>query len=149
MRYWCFTVSQENWKICKQHGIYGVDYRYALTVEKYMSVGDKAIIYTNSVGFVAIVEIVGKAYYDDSNIGWERYKKSHIFPYRFKIKILKEGLINIKYSVNKKEKLDHARPGHMDNLIFITDKSPSWSNFLYASFYSIPKEDYEYVKKNL
>ena len=38
----------------------GMDARYFVTLEKFLKVGDKAVVYTHGGKFVAIVEFVGE-----------------------------------------------------------------------------------------
>ena len=53
MRYWCLVTSKENYKICKENNVWGLDYRYYITLKKFLKKGDKAVVYSHGGDFVA------------------------------------------------------------------------------------------------
>lgn len=74
MRYWCFITSKENWKVCKEKCAWGLDYRYFITLKKFLKEGDKAIVYSHGGDFVAEIEVKSDVYYDSEHIGWKKTK---------------------------------------------------------------------------
>jgi hypothetical protein len=131
-----------------------LDYGYEVTWDQYMSRGDPAIVYVNKRGFAAVVE-VGEKFYDESPIGW-----SKVYPYRFHIKIKKEGgPLKISSSVRRhspdSEKAVHHNPNTIDQLVFITDKGVGerggarWNNFVFPSLVAIPQEDFVTIQSKL
>ena len=148
MNYWCFITTEYNWKICLGKNLFGLDYRYYQTWKNFVKKEDKAVIYVTKKGFVATAIVKGKKV-DFKKIGWTR-----IYPYRILINI-EEGknVVKLAYSLKedlkKKEKVVHVNPNFIDELIFVTDKSKSWSSFVYPSILTIPKEDFEKVKKGI
>ena len=154
MRYWCLVTSKDNWKVCKENNVWGMDYRYYITMKDFFKKGDKAVIYTHGGDFVAEVEIDGDFYYDETHIGWTKKKgketKEFLFPYRNKIKIIKEGVLHISASIKEeKNKAEHAKPNVIDKISFIADKGKTWNIYFQVSILNIPKEDLEFISREL
>ena len=143
MRYWCLVTSRENWTICQQYSVWGMDYRYLPTLKNFVHIGDKALVYSHGGVFVAEVEIISESYEDFTHIGWTKNGKPYLFPYRVKIKILKQGEVRIFYSViEDEERTIHNRPNLIDNIIFISDKGKTWNQYLQVSIINISQEDF-------
>ena len=87
MRCWCISTSPENWEICKQNSVWGMDERYYVTMEKFLKSGDKAVVYNHGGKFVAVVIFVSDFFYSDKHIGWKKGKNEFLFPYRIKFDI--------------------------------------------------------------
>ena len=153
MRYWCLSTSKENWQVCRENLVWGMDFRYYVTLKKFVRKGDKAIVYTHGGEFVAVVEINGEMKESFKHIGWAKNKKPYMFPYHVPLKILKEGKISISYSTtNDPENVEKAvwsRPNFIDELVFIADKGKTWNQYLQVSIVRITKEDFDRVESNL
>ena len=150
MRYWCLVTSKENWKVCKENNVWGLDYRYYITLKKFLIKGDKAVVYSHGGDFVAEVEIDSDFYYDSNPIGWTKSGKPFLFPYRVKIKINKEGTLHISFSTQEdNEHAKHSHPNPIDDIIFIADKGKTWNIYFQVSILPIPKEDFEYISTHL
>ncbi len=154
MRTWCLVTSEENWRVCRTHEVWGLDYGYQVTWDRYLNIGDAAIVYVNKRGFSAVVVIGGK-FYDEQPIGW-----SKVYPYRFHITINKEGgPLRISSSVRRRsaesEQADHYNPNLIDQLVFITDKGVGerggarWNNFVFPSLVAIPLDDFSSVESKI
>lgn len=149
MRYWCLVTSKENWKVCKDNNVFGFDYRYFITLKNFIKKGDKAIVYSHGGDFAAEVEINSDFYYDKKNIGWTKNGKPFLFPYRIKLKIIKEGILHIAFSTElKNEEAEHNNPNPIDNITFIADKGRTWNIYFQVSILPIPKEDFDYISNN-
>jgi len=46
-----------------------------VTLEKFLKEGDQAVVYTHSGRFVAVIEFVGKWFYEEKDIGWTKGKE--------------------------------------------------------------------------
>ena len=154
MRYWCLVTSKDNWKICKNNNVWGMDYRYYITLKNFLKKGDKAIVYVHGGNFTAEIEIESVFYYDDKPLGWTKKKgketKEFLFPYRNKIKIIKEGELHISTSIKEeKDKADHFKSNPIDKISFIADKGKTWNIYFQVSILSIPKEDFEFISREL
>lgn len=150
MRYWCLVTSKENWKICKTNSVWGMDYRYLPTLKRYVHKGDRAVVYSHGGNFVAEVEIISEAYEEFTHIGWTKNSKPYMFPYRIKIKIIKEGAIHISFSVNEdRERAIHSNPNFIDDVIFISDKGKTWNIYLQVSIVNISEEDFSTISSAL
>jgi len=57
VRTWCLMTSDENWRICKIHEVWGLDFGYQVTRDRFISRGDAAILYVNRRGLCAAVEV--------------------------------------------------------------------------------------------
>lgn len=153
MRYWCLSTSKENWEVCKKYSIWGVDYRYFVTLRDFVGEGDTAVVYTHGGEFVAIVHFVGKMKEDFTHIGWIKKGKPWVFPYRIGFRILKEGKVPISFSTVRSpenvEKAQVIQPNLIDKLVFIADKGKTWNQYVQVSMISIPQEDFELIELNL
>ena len=150
MRYWCLVTSKSNWNICKENQVFGLDYRYFITLKKYLKKGDKAIVYSHGGDFVAEIDVSSNFYYDSESLGWTKKKRNYLFHYRFKIKMVKEGKLHISFSTKEKEeKAKHTGPNPIDNIIFIADKGRTWNIYFQVSIISISKKDFGFISRNL
>uniref|UniRef100_A0A7C3YZ56 EVE domain-containing protein n=1 Tax=candidate division WOR-3 bacterium TaxID=2052148 RepID=A0A7C3YZ56_UNCW3 len=150
MRYWCISTSAENWKICRDNKVWGMDARYFVTLEKFLKAGDKAVVYTHGGIFAAIVEFVGKYFYSEKDLGWTKGKKRHLFPYRIKFRIIHESKNppKISYSTEEKgNKAQHIKPNLIDCITFIADKGTTWNQYLQVSIIRITEEDFNTICK--
>lgn len=133
MRLWCISTSEENWKICKQNSLWGMDARYYITLKDFIKDGDQAAVYVHGGKFVAIIRFVGEYFYSEKDIGWTKSGKNFLFPYRIKFSIIKDGEIPIKisYSILEEDnKAKHVNPNLIDNLTFIADKGKTSNQYL-------------------
>ena len=150
MQYWCLVTSKENWSVCKENNVWGLDYRYYITLKNFIKKGDKAIVYSHGGDFVAEIEIDSDFYFDLEHIGWTKKGRPFLFPYRVRIKIMKEGRLHISFSTQEDNELArHNNPNPIDNIIFIADKGKTWNIYLQVSILTIPKADFKYISNNL
>lgn len=153
MRFWCLSTSKENWEICKQHLVWGMDFRYFIVLRDFVRSGDKAIVYTKGGEFVAVVEFVGEMKEEFTHIGWTKKGRPAMFPYRIGIRTLREGRIPISFSTTNNssngERALWPHPNFIDKLVFIADKGKTWNQYVQVSIANIPEEDYELVESNL
>lgn len=153
MRYWCLSTSKGNWQVCRDQLVWGMDYRYYVTLKKFVKKGDKAVVYAHGGAFVAVVEITGKMREEFNHIGWTKNTKPYMFPYRIPLKILKEGKISISYSTTNEpeneQKASWNRSNFIDELVFIADKGKTWNQYVQVSIIRITKEDFDRIESNL
>jgi len=150
MRYWCISTSAENWEICKKNGVWGMDARYFVTLEKFLKAKDKAVVYTHGGRFVAIVEFVGEPFYSEEDIGWTKGKSRFLFPYRIKFRLLHESENPPKISFSTEElgnKAQWNKPNLIDDISFIADKGKTWNQYLQVSAIRITQEDFDTISK--
>jgi len=130
-----------------------MDYRYYVTLKKFVRKGDKAIVYAHGGEFVAVVEITGEMREDFNHNGWTKNGRPYVFPYRVPLRMLKEGRISISYSTanepENEEKASWNRPNFIDELVFIADKGKTWNQYVQVSIVRIAKEDFDSVESNL
>jgi len=146
------STSQENWEICKENSLWGMDNRYYVTLEKHLKAGDKAVFYTHGGYFVAAVEFEGKYYYDPTPIGWTKGNRPFLYPYRIKFRIIKESLNPPKISFSTEsddEKAKWTRQNLIDDITFIADKGRTWNQYLQVSIIRITEEDYDTISNAL
>ena len=158
MRYWCLVTRPNNWEVCKAERVFGFEFGYAKTLEKFMGRGDKAIVYlTELTGFGAAVEITSKGRFDPArakSLGWDRF-----YPYLIDIALEREGFIPIASTVsqgNDGAAIQRATENtFLNDIEFITDSgagpkgNPRWNLFLYPSLMRIPESDYRTVMTRL
>ena len=150
MRYWCLVTSRENWEVCKQRSVWGMDFRYAVTLKRYFRPGDKAVVYSHGGVFVAEVEIASNVYEDATPIGWTKNKRPFLFPYRVNLKIVREGKAPISFSTySDGEAAVHAKPNLIDDIVFIADKSRTWNQYLQVSVIALSAEDFHTIASRL
>jgi predicted RNA-binding protein len=150
MRHWCLVTSRENWQVCKQHSVWGMDFRYSVTLRRFVRRGDRAVVYSHGGNFVAAVEIVSEPYEDFTPIGWTKNRQPFLFPYRAKITILKEGQAHVAFStISEGERALHTAPNLIDEIAFIADKSKTWNQYLQVSIVPISHEDFETIVSRL
>ncbi len=159
MRTWCLVTREANWRVCREGSIWGLDYGYLLTWNRFLQSGDEAIVYVNGLGLTAVVSI-GDKFYDETLIGWTtKAGEPKAYPYRFSISTEKEGgPLKISSSIQKSSTSEegiHDSPNLIDELIYFTDKGKGekggarWNSFVYPSIAAIPAEDLETVRSNL
>lgn len=150
MRYWCISTSAENWEICKSKGVWGMDARYFVTLEKYLKGGDRAVVYVHGGKFVVVIEFVGEYFYCEKDIGWKKDKKKFLFPYRINFRIIHESKNPPKISYSTEEKggkANHSKPNLIDKITFIADKGKIWNQYLQVSIIRITEEDFNTIYK--
>lgn len=156
MRTWGLVTSKGNWQVCRRGSVWGLDYGYQLTWDRYLSPEDVAAVYVNGQGFTAVV-MVGEKFYEETLIGWtERSGDAKSYPYRFRISIMKEGgPLKVSSSIEKSsdsEKGIHYSPNIIDDLVYFTDKGKGetgrarWNSFVYPSIFAMPPEDLETLR---
>jgi len=150
MRYWCLCSSRENWEVCKTHSVFGFDWRYLPTLEKFVRPNDHAIAYVHGGSFVATAEITGPWFEDPRPIGWTKGKKPYLFPARLPIQILQEGVASIAWTVDHDERtVLERRQGLLNDIEFIADKGRTWNQYVQVSIVRITQSDYETVARAL
>jgi len=152
VRFWCMSTSEDNWKICKQNSLWGMDARYYITLRDFVKDGDQAIVYMHGGKFVAIIQFSGEYFYSEEDIGWTKKDKKFLFPYRIKFNIIKEAKapIEISYSTEVKDnKANHVNPNLIDKLTFIADKGRTWNQYLQVSIIKITEEDFNIIKNEI
>ncbi len=150
MRYWCISTSAENWGICRANNVWGMDARYFVTLEKFLKVGDKAIVYTHGGRFVAVIEFIGQYYFSNKDIGWKKGKFSFLFPYRIDFRIIHESKNPPRISFSTEEtgnKAQWGTPNLIDDITFIADKGRTWNQYLQVSIIRITEEDFNTISK--
>lgn len=150
MRYWCISTSEQNWQICKENSLWGMDARYYVTLEKFLRAGDRGVVYTHGGRFVAVVEFVGKYFYDEEPLGWTKGKNEFLFPYRIPFTIVHESTRppRISFSTDQiGEQAQWDRPNLIDDIIFIADKGRTWNQYLQVSIINITQEDFDTILK--
>lgn len=133
--------------------MWGMDFRYYVTLKKFVRERDKAIVYSHGGEFVVAVEITGEMREEFSYIGWTKNGRPYMFPYRVPIRIFKEGKLSISCSTTNDEKnvekASWKRSNFIDELVFIADKGRTWNQYLQVSIVRISKEDFDSVYSNL
>ncbi len=148
MRHWCISTSAENWEICRNNSVWGMDARYFVTLKNFLKAGDKAVVYVHGGRFVAVVEFVGEYFYSEEDIGWKKGSKRYLFPYRIKFKIIYESGNPPTMSFSTEEsgtKARHVKPNLIDNITFIADKGRTWNQYLQVSIIRITEEDFNTI----
>ncbi|MCR4408749.1 MAG: EVE domain-containing protein [Candidatus Saccharicenans sp.] len=150
LRYWCISTSPENWEICRNNHVWGMDARYFVTLKSFIRQGDKAVVYTHGGKFVAIIEFIGDYFYSEKYIGWKKGRNKFLFPYRMKIKVLYESknppLISFS-TEEKKNKAHWIKPNLIDAITFIADKGRTWNQYLQVSIIRITEEDFNTISQ--
>ncbi|MEO0083693.1 MAG: hypothetical protein ABIK33_04870, partial [candidate division WOR-3 bacterium] len=77
--------------ICKENQVWGMDFRYFITLRDFVSKGDRAVVYVHGGKFVSIIEFIDKYFYSEEDLGWTKGKSKYLYPYRIKFKILFES----------------------------------------------------------
>ena len=150
VRFWCISTSKENWKICKDNWVWGMDARYYITMKDFMNEGDKAVVYTHGNYFQALIQFKGDVFYSEEDIGWKKGREPFLFPYRIKFEMLLEPTNSIKISYSTVEnsgKAEHNNPNPIDSISFIADKGKTWNQYLQVSIIRLTEEDFNIVKK--
>ena len=150
MRYWCISTSPENWEICKQNSVWGMDERYYVTMEKFLKAGDKAVVYNHGGKFVAVVRFVGDYFHDETSIGWKKGRNDFLFPYRIKFEIIHESKNppGISFSTEEEDnKAQWIRSNLIDDIVFIADKGRTWNQYVQVSIIRIAEEDFNTISK--
>lgn len=57
-RYWLCVTIPHNWEIVERLNVWGVDDRYRVTIERYVSLGDKFIFYVTGRGALGAYQVV-------------------------------------------------------------------------------------------
>ena len=150
MRHWCISTSAENWQICRANGVWGMDARYFVTLEKFLRDGDRAVVYTHGGRFVAVVEFVGAHFYNEDDLGWTKGKSRFLFPYRVRFRMLHEAKIPPSVSFSTEEvdnRAQWSKRGLIDDISFIADKGRTWNQYLQVSIVRLTEEDFDTVRK--
>ena len=127
-----------------------MDARYFLTLKKFLKEGDKAVVYTHGGKFVAIIEFIGKYFYDERDLGWTKGKKNFLFPYRIRFKLIHEAKTPVYISFSTKERANKAewvKPNFIDDIVFIADKGKTWNQYLQVSIINITQEDFNTISQ--
>ena len=150
MRYWCLSSSRENWRICCEHSVFGFDWRYLPTLERFVHVHDLAIAYVHGGAFVATMEISGPWFRSSEPLGWTKGGLPYLFPARLPIRILQEGRADIAWTIDHDERTVKAtRQGLLNEIEFIADKGKTWNQYVQVSIIRITQNDYETVARAL
>ncbi len=150
MRYWCISTSVENWRICRNNRVWGMDARYYVTLQKFLRSGDKAVVYTHGGRFVAVVQFAGEYYFSEEDLGWTKGKRRFLFPYRISLRIIHESKNppRISFSTEEiKNKAKWNKPNFIDDVVFIADKGKTWNQYLQVSIIRIAEEDFISISK--
>jgi len=161
MRSWFCITNPYNWLIVKKEQLWGVDYRYEITIRERVAEGDLLAFYVlanlrtglkrwikeqqrkrlidlseleNSRGcFVGVWKVSGPYYESQEHLGWvDRDGQPAVYPHRRRISLHGKppNAISLKPETDLFKKL-----------VFITDKTSSWYNILYASMTLITEDD--------
>jgi predicted RNA-binding protein len=148
MRHWCISTSAENWEICRNNSVWGMDARYFVTLEKFLKAGDEAVVYTHGGRFVAVVEFFGEYFHSEEDIGWKKGINKFLFPYRIKFRIIHESKNPPRISFSTDEigtKAQRIKPNLIDKITFIADKGRTWNQYLQVSIIRITEEDFDTI----
>ncbi len=145
-RYWCLCSSRENWQICRAHSVFGFDWRYLPTLERFVNAGDEAIVYVTGGAFVATAEITGGWFEDHTPIGWTKASRPYAFPVRIPIRITSQGRAGVAWTIDHDENRLRGRRDNLLNAIeFIADKGKTWNQYVQVSLVRITSADYDTV----
>lgn len=151
MRHWCISTSEENWKICKNNRLWGMDARYYVTFEKFLKDGDEAVVYTHGGKFVAIIRFEGQFFYDNKVLGWTKGKNGFLFPYRIRFSITHESRSPPQIAFSTDEGADGKakwiKPNLIDDITFIADKGKTWNQYVQVSIIRITEDDFNTVSQ--
>ena len=146
MRYWCISTSAENWEICRNNDIWGMDARYYVTLDKFLKAGDQAVVYTKGGNFKAVIEFIGQYFYSEDDLGWTKKKYKFLFPYRIKFRVIHETVEPVQIYFSTEEigkKAEWSNPNFIDDIVFIADKGRTWNQYLQVSIINITEEDFD------
>jgi predicted RNA-binding protein len=161
MRSWFCVTNPYNWLIVKRERLWGLDYRYEITLRERVREGDLLAFYvfanlrtglrkwiteqkrkglvnadeleTSRGCFVGVWRVSGPYFEDKEHIGWvDRDGQPAAYPHRRRIFLYTNPPNPV--SLNPDTEL-------FMKLIFITDKTSSWYNILYSSMTLISEED--------
>ena len=92
-RYWLITINEENWLVCKEHGIYGVPRSARLDPRRSIKKGDYLVFYipkrmARSLGgmFVGIYKVVSD-WYEENEPFWPDEKRENRVKYPLRVRI--------------------------------------------------------------
>jgi len=85
-----------------------MDARYYVTLEKFLKAGDKAVAYTQSGNFRAIIEFIGQYFFSKEDLGWTKGGQPFSFPYRIKFRVIHEITNPVQISFSTEEVEDKA-----------------------------------------
>ena len=141
MRHWLCVTGYHNWTVIEQKNVWGVDERYRITMERYVSPQDGVCFYVtpdNRAGLPYKSEsrgwkssIAGTfqtkkhgdkcCYFEDLDIGWiDPEGKPKTYPYRVDLERMDMPKAPIAFNQQLKEEL-----------VFITDKTKSWGHLFF------------------
>ncbi len=126
-----------------------MDARYYVTLEKFLKEGDQAVVYTHGGRFVAVIESVGKWFYEEKDVGWTKGKEKYLFPYRIKFRVLSKATSppRVSYStIERNNKAEWVNPNLIDEITFIADKSKTWNQYLQVSVIRLTEEDFDTIR---
>jgi len=161
MRSWFCVTNPYNWLIVKREQLWGVDYRYEITIKERVSEGDLFAFYVlanlrsslkrfieqqqrnglvdaNELAisrgcFVGVWKVSGPYFENQEHVGWvDRDGQPAIYPHRRKIS---------PYANPPNPVALNPDTALFKKLIFIADKTSSWYNILYASMTLISEDD--------
>ncbi|GBC74837.1 hypothetical protein HRbin06_00144 [archaeon HR06] len=98
--YWVFSVTPENWQIARQKKIWAVRSK---NITQKVRKGDFIILYVNGTeSFCTIIETL-EDWYQATEVVWADEMEERIikYPYQIKVRIVQEGLANVKELVQK------------------------------------------------
>jgi len=161
MRAWFCVTNPYNWLIVEKERLWGVDYRYKITMKERVSEGDLLAFYvlanlrtglkrlvreqqrkglvdpdeleTSRGCFAGIWKVSGSYFESQRHVGWvDRDGQATVYPHRRQISLC----ANPPSPLALKPDTDLFR-----KLVFITDKTSSWYSILYASMTLITEDD--------
>jgi len=135
-RCWLCVTIPHNWGIVNRLNVWGVDDRYKITLERYVSLRDTFTFYVTGQGVAGIYQVASPCFCSEQHLGWVNKRgEPYLYPHRVKVEpiLLPKKILPFSSELRNK-------------LIFITDKSKSWAPFVYPSMVLIPEEDYQTLK---
>ncbi len=85
MRDWAFVTRPNNWAICQERRVFGFDAEYRETVTRYLSPGDRALVWVTLPigGVAAVISVTDVSIDQQDHIGWLTSRKEpKLFPDR-------------------------------------------------------------------
>jgi len=143
MNYWLCITNEENWNVVNEMNIWGASERGRNQLNR-VEIGDILILYLKqekvndeirTSRISGIFKVVTKPFWDDKRIFTYRFK-DETFPYRVRL----EPMIIPKEPIEFKPLVQ--------SLNFITNKK-KWSAFLQTAMRTIPKGDFERIRKRI
>lgn len=136
VKYWLCVTNEENWKVVKNKNVWGVSERHRKRL-KSVEQGDFMAFYVKRSRIGGIFVVVSDPFVSDEKVfSSAGFAEKETFPHRVRVK-----------PIIMPEELKEFRP-LIPKLKFIPNRK-RWSAPLRAAMKTIPKEDFELIKKEV